>query len=185
MTRKYSSVFTVAALASSLLAAAPAAAVDAIVYATLCNQTQKPVEFHLFNHNDMASGALALSTKMVQPCACVAMQTHTDFWHNMPIIRINQVVYRDVGKVSGSSIKVCVDAKGKFEGYVEAGVKTCVEAREETSFLPAPELTRAQGDLAILQSHLFASSADCVDNGCTEYTATYTYSDGISCFGNN
>lgn len=189
MTRRCSSVFAVAALASALLTAAPAAAADVTVDATLCNQTQKPVEFHLFNHNDLANGLAPLSTKMVQPCACVAMQTHTDFWHNMPIVRINQLVYRDVGKVSGTSIKVCVDAKGKFEGYVEAGVKTCVEARQETSFLPAPELTRAQGDLVVLQSHLFASSSDCVATdwigACTQYTATYTYTDGASCFGND
>lgn len=188
MIRRYSSVFAVAALASALLTAVPAAA-DVTVNATLCNQTQKPVEFHLFNHNDLANGLAALSTKMVQPCACVGAQTHTDLWHNMPIARINQLVFRDVGRVSGTSIKVCVDAKGKFEGYVEAGVKTCVEARQETSFLPAPELTRAQGDLMILQSHLYASSTDCVatdwTGGCTKYTATFNYTDGAACFGND
>lgn len=161
---------------------------DVPVKAHLCNQSLKPVEFHLFNHNDITSGAGALTTKALQACSCAYITTNTDLWHNMPIARINQLVYRDVGSVSGTSIKVCVDAKGKFEGYVEGGVKTCVEAKKETSFLPAPELTRAQGDLKILQSHLHANSTDCTSkdwtNGCSYYSADYTFSDGVNCFGN-
>ncbi len=161
---------------------------DVKVIANLCNESKKPVEFHLFNHNDITSGVAALSTKALQACSCQTVTTHTDLWHNKPIARINQLVYRDVGKVSGTSIKVCLDAKGKFKGYVEGGVKTCVEAQQETSFLPAPELTRAQGDLKILQTHLHPDSTACKSKdwtgGCVKYTADYNFSDGASCFGN-
>jgi len=187
MTHKFPYVLTLLALAAALFSAVPASA-DVEVDATLCNQTHKPVEFHLFNHNDILSGAAALQTKAVRACSCVSQQTNTDLWHNFPVVRINQLVYRDVSSVSGSKISVCVDAKGKFEGYADLSTKTCAEVRKETSFLPAPELTRAQGDLVILQSHLYASTTDCVSTdwtgGCSEYTATYTYTDGASCYGN-
>ncbi len=160
---------------------------DVTVKATLCNKTDKPVEFHLFNHNDILSGAAALSTKVVRPCACVAEQTHTDLWHNFPIARINQLVYRDVGSTTGSTIKVCLDATGKFDGYIDGKVNTCATAKKETTYLPAPELTRAQGDLVILQSHLHAESTKCDHNdwtgGCTEYQVDYTYRDGAECRG--
>ena len=161
---------------------------DVSVNAHICNQSKKPVEFHFFNHNDITSGAAALSTKAIQACSCADVSTHTDLWHNMPIVRVNQLVYRDVGSVSGTSIKVCLDAKGKFEGYVEAGVNTCAEAKKETTFLPAPELTRAQGDLKILQTHLYPDSTDCKSKdwtgGCVKYHADYVYTDGAACFGN-
>jgi hypothetical protein len=97
-------------------------------------------------------------------------------------------VYRDIQSVSGTSIKVCLDVKGEFEGYIDAGVNTCVEAKKNTTYLPAPELTRAQGDLVILQSHLHAESTECeqIDwtGGCVEYEADYSYSDGAPCHGN-
>ncbi|MCX7544182.1 hypothetical protein [Marinicella gelatinilytica] len=161
---------------------------DVNINAQLCNQSKKPVEFHFFNHNDIASGGIALATKSVQACSCVNITTHTDLWHNMPIARINQLVYRDVGSVSGTSIEVCLDAKGKFEGYIEGGVKTCAKAKKETSYLPAPELTRAQGDLKILESHLYAESTDCQSKdwtgGCVKYDANYNFTDGAACHGN-
>jgi hypothetical protein len=176
---------TLLAVALMLIFVCPPALADVTVKATLCNRSQKPVEFHLFNRNDLFSGAAALSTKMVHPCACVPQQTHTDLWHNFPVVRINQLVYRDVASTSGTSIKVCVDATGKAEGYIDATVKTCAEAKRETKYLPAPELTRAQGDLVILQSHLYADSTDCEHKdwtgGCAEYKATYNYVDGAEC----
>jgi len=167
---------------------APAAFADVPIRATLCNHSTGPVEFHLFNHNDMLSGAAALSIKTVRACACVSVRTTTDLWHNAPVARINQLVYRDVQSVSGSSIKVCVDVKGEFEGYVDASVKTCAEARKDTKYLPAPELTHAQGDLPILQSHLYVDSLECKDwdwtGGCSQYDAEYDYADGAPCYGN-
>lgn len=165
-----------------------AAFADVPIQATLCNHSTRPVEFHLFNHNDIASGLAALSVKSVRACACVSVRTHTDLWHNAPVARVNQLVYRDVQSVSGSSIKACVDVDGKFEGYIDASVKTCVEARKETKYLPAPELTHAQGDLPILQSHLYVQSFDCKDwdwtGGCSLYDAEYDYTDGAPCHGN-
>ena len=161
---------------------------DVPVKATLCNNVEQPVEFWLFNHNDIAQGLAALSTKAVRACSCVDVQTHTDLWHNFPIARVNQLVYRDVKSVSGTSIKVCVDVTGKFEGYIDAETNTCVEARKDTTYLPAPELTRAQGDLVILQSHLHPDSTECErtdwTGGCVEYDVDYTYTDGAPCHGN-
>lgn len=174
-------------LVTSLVAAAPATA-DVGVHASLCNRTQKPVEFHLFNHNDAFAGAAAFQTKAVNPCSCVNQETHTDLWHNFPIIRINQLVFRDVVGVSGSKIGVCVDAKGNFEGYVDLGAMTCDEARKRKDFLPAPKVTRPQGDAVILEKHLDPTSTGCISRdwtgGCTQYNAIYIYSDGNDCFGN-
>ncbi|MFP3942193.1 MAG: hypothetical protein ACLF0P_18000 [Thermoanaerobaculia bacterium] len=172
----------------AVLCSTAAFAADVDLNATLCNNTTKPVEFHLFNHNDLAQGLAALATKAVAPCSCVAMRTHTDFWHNMPIARINQLVFRDVESVSGGSIKVCVDANGEFEGYIDAKVQTCAEAKKETKYLPAPELTHAQGDLPVLQSHLYADSSECKNSdsagACSRYEAAYNYTDGAACWGN-
>ncbi len=166
----------------------PAAFADVPVNATLCNETAKPVEFWLFNHNDLTSGAIPLTTKAVRACSCVGLRTHTDLWHNFPIARINQLVYRDVESVSGSSIKVCLSVEGEFEGYINAKTTTCAEAKKETKYLPAPELTRAQGDLRTLQSHLHADTSECEHRdwtgGCAEYDVDYHYTDGKSCFGN-
>lgn len=161
---------------------------DATVDASLCNKATKPVEFHLFNHNDITAGAVALTTKVVRPCACVDLQTHTDLWHNFPVARINQLVFRDVKSVSGTNIEVCVSATGKFEGYIDATAKTCVDASKTTTYLPAPELTRAQGDLVILQSRLYPDSTSCKQKdwtgGCVRYEANYSYTDGAPCYGN-
>lgn len=174
-------------LCSSVLGTSAAFA-DVPVTATLCNQSERPVEFWLFNHNDLSQGLAALSTKAVRACSCVDIQTHTDLWHNFPIARINQLVYRDVSSVSGSSIKVCVDVKGSFEGYIDAKNSTCVEARKETNYLPAPELTRAQGDLVILDSSLHADNSECRNRdwtgGCTHYDVDFHYTDGQPCHGN-
>jgi hypothetical protein len=187
LTMKLRSTLALAALALTLLAAPPAVA-DVPVKATACNKTTKPVEFHFFNRNDLTQGLAALSIKTVRECSCVPLETHTDLWHNFPVARINQLVYRDVSSVTSASIKVCVDAKGKFEGYIDGKVSTCAEARKETSYLPAPELTRAQGDLVVLQSHLYADSSECEDKdwtgGCVRYRVTYEYTDGAACYGN-
>lgn len=184
---KLRSTLVLAALVLAL-AAAPAAVADVPVKATACNKTTKPVEFHFFNRNDLAQGLVALSTKIVRECSCVDLETHTDLWHNFPVARINQLVHRDVSSVSGANIKVCVDATGKFEGYIDGKVSTCVEARRETKYLPAPELTRAQGDLVILQSHLYADSTSCEHRdwtgGCARYKVRYEYTDGAGCYGN-
>lgn len=184
---KIPSTLVLTALALALVAA-PAAVADVQVKATACNKTTKPVEFHFFNRNDLAQGLAALSTKIVRECSCVALETHTDLWHNFPVARINQLVYREVESVSSVNIKVCVDAKGKFEGYIDGKVSTCAEARRETTYLPAPELTRAQGDLVILQSHLYADSSECENKdwtgGCASYKLVYNYTDGAACYGN-
>lgn len=183
---KLRSTLAFAVLAVVLLAG-PAAVADVPVHATACNTTTKPVEFHFFNRNDLAQGLAALSTKIVRECSCVKLETHTDLWHNFPVARINQLVYRDVSSVSAANIKVCVDAKGKFEGYIDGKVSTCAEARKETNYLPAPELTRAQGDLVVLQSHLYADSSECQHKdwtgGCASYEAKYEYTDGAACYG--
>jgi hypothetical protein len=161
---------------------------DVAVKGTLCNTSTKPVEFHFFHHNDIFSGAAPFFTKAVRACSCVPIDTHTDLWHNMPIARINQLIYRDVDSVSGASIKVCVSAKGSFEGYIDAKVSTCAEARKETHYLAAPELTRAQGDLPILETALKAGSSSCTSKdwagGCTKYSASWSFTDGAPCSGN-
>lgn len=163
---------------------------DIKVDATLCNYSEKPVNFELYNHNDMAAGAVPLVKKAVRACACVKKETHTDLWGNFPPANIIQLVYRDVGSVKGEQIKVCVDAKGKFKGYVEAGANACYEASSEVTFLPAPELTRAQGDLKVLETRMMPESTSCSENkgafgACSRYAATYNYVDGSKCSGNN
>ncbi len=162
------------------------AVADVKVKAALCNKAPKPVEFHFFNHNDILGGVVAHTTKVVHPCACVTQDTHTDLWQNFPIARINQLVYRDVGSVSGANIKLCVDVgSGKAEGYIDAKANTCAEAKIKKTYSPVPELTRAQGDLVVLQNRLFPDSTKCerkdrVGN-CIEYKAEYTYKDGAEC----
>ena len=168
---------------------AAAVSADIPVKATLCNHSTKPVNFELYNHNDVVAGAVALVSKAVRACSCVSKQTHTDLWGNQPPANIIQLVYRDVGSVKGASIKVCVDAKGKFKGYVEAGVKSCFNASEEINFLPAPELTRAQGDLKLLESRMMPDTECSENNGlggaCSKYTSTYNFVDGSKCSGND
>ncbi len=185
-TKKYL-IFTFSILSTGLLSANAMA--DIGVNATLCNHSEKPVNFELYNHNDMAAGAVPLVKKAVRACACVEKQTHTDLWGNFPPANIIQLVYRDVGSVKGTEIKVCVDAKGKFKGYVEAGVNACVAASSEVKFLPAPELTRAQGDLKVLETRMMPATTECIENNgafgaCSKYSANYSYVDGSKCFGN-
>lgn len=176
-------IFSAAVLLSSTALA------DVPVHATLCNYTSTPVEFQLYNFNDMFAGAAPLVTKAVRPCACVEKETHTDLWHNFPPANVIQLVYRDVGSVKGASIKACVDAKGKFKGYVDATAKAnvCATLDSKTTFLPAPELTRAQGDLKVLESRLLGEQKDCKKSGnaCTEYSVKYDFIDGAKCSGNN
>jgi len=177
------SILSVSLLTSNAMA-------DTKVNATLCNHSEKPVNFELYNHNDMAAGAVPLVKKAVRACACVKKQTHTDLWGNFPPTNIIQLVYRDVGSVKGTEIKVCVDAKGKFKGYVEAGANSCVEASSEVKFLPAPELTKAQGDLKVLETRMMPVSTECIENkgvlgACSKYSAQYNYIDGSKCFGND
>ncbi|WP_395375165.1 hypothetical protein [Marinicella sp. W31] len=165
------------------------ASADIPVKATLCNHSTKPVNFELFNHNDAIAGAVPLVKKAVRACSCVSKQTHTDLWGNQPPANIIQLVFRDVGSVKGASIKVCVDGKGKFKGYVEAGVKSCFKASEEINFLPAPELTRAQGDLKVLETRMMPDTK-CSENkglggACSKYSSTYNYIDGSKCSGND
>jgi|GEM_PF-3197291 len=182
------SCFVILTLLGGMLLGPSAAFADVDITATLCNNTERPVEFWLFNHNDIAQGLAALSTKAVRACSCVDIKSHTDLWHNFPIARINQLVYRDVASVSGSNIKVCVDVKGSFEGYVDVENSNCIEARRETKYLPAPELTRAQGDLRILDSSLHADNSECKrkdwTGGCVYYDVDYYYTDGQPCHGN-
>ncbi len=133
------------------------------------------------------------SPLMAQPSSghytSVKKVTHTDLWHNQPPANILQLVYRDVGAVKGTEIKVCVDAKGKFKGYVEAGANACAKATSEVNFLPAPELTYAQGDLKVLESRMLPNEVECNSkdllNNCTKFTTTYSYTDGKQCSGNN
>lgn len=161
---------------------------DVPVEATLCNHTEKPVEFRLYNNNDIAAGALPLVTKAVQPCSCVKKQTHTDMWHNFPPANIRQLVYRDVGATKGTDVKVCVDAKGKFKGYIDGKVSSCVEASNEVKYLPAPELTGAQGDLEMLETRLMGEKTGCSEDwtkGCKDYQVRYEFIDGSQCHGND
>lgn len=163
---------------------------DIKVDATLCNYSTRPVNFELYNHNDLTGGAIPLVQKAVRACACVKKETHTDLWNNFPPANIIQLVYRDVGSVKGAEIKVCVDAKGKFKGYVEANVKSCYKSTSEVNFLPAPELTRAQGDLKKLETRMMPADTSCTENkaafgACSRHAATYNYVDGSKCSGNS
>jgi hypothetical protein len=181
-TRSAALCLVAATLYSSLASA------DVTVNATLCNKTPKPVEFRLYNHNDMAAGVVPLVTKSVQACACVQKETHTDLWHNFPPANIRQLVFRDVGATKGTDIKACVDVEGKFKGYIDAKVNTCAQITSETQFLPAPELTGAQGDLPMLESRLLGTQTDCTKNSagaCTSYKVKYEYIDGSQCHGND
>ncbi len=44
---------------------------DVKVYTTLCNTSQNPVEFSLYNHNDIFAGAVPLVKKAVRACSSV------------------------------------------------------------------------------------------------------------------
>jgi hypothetical protein len=173
-----------------MLCLAPAAArADVAVDAELCNRSLGPVEFRLYNHNDLFAGAVPLVTKSVRACTCVDKQTHTDLWHNPPPANIEQLAYRDVGAIKGSNISVCVSADGRFRGYVDTTVGACASQTTEVTFLPAPELTRAQGDVKVLETGLLPASTSCKSKdwtgGCNRYEMKYSYDDGSACTGND
>lgn len=159
---------------------------------TLCNKTDKPILFAFYNHNDFVKDIgikVPFSKKLIRDCSCVESKgSHTDLWNNLPIAEIKQVIYRDVGKVSGTSIKACISATGKFKGYIDVSTSTCAEAQSKTSYLPAPELTLAQGDLPVLDSRLTGVRTRCIrnkkTNKCEIIRAKYDYEDGHVCFGN-
>lgn len=157
------------------------------VEATLCNTSTKPVEFRFYNHGDDIK-AKFLFKRSVRACSCVEQETKTNSRRLLPKTDILQQVYRDVQSTSGESIKVCVSAKGTFEGYIDAKATTCVEAKKTRNYLPAPELTYAQGDVKKIATDMHPDAYHCVKNKpngkCADFAASYTYTDGVVCRGN-
>lgn len=157
---------------------------------TLCNHTAKPVLFEFYNHNDIAEQSgiahIPFMKKMIRDCSCVEKKgSHTDLWNNLPVAEIKQVIYRDVGSVKGTSIKACVSASGKFKGYIDVNTTTCAEADKKVNYLPAPELTLAQGDLPVLDSRLTGVRTRCIrgkNKKCKIIRAKYDYEDGHVCY---
>lgn len=176
----------------------PSARADVPLEARICNLTQQPVLFEFFHHNDAVTAAPFMEAE-VHPCGCKNKRLNTDLWRNFPRATIRQLTFREVSSENGYRVAACVKRSGEFSGYikmVKASVKSedqvCAEAARSEFFQSAPEITRAQGDLPILETRMDYSDWSCLESKkdlfgnstCIKYSGTYNYDNGTGCFGN-
>jgi hypothetical protein len=189
---------SLAATLGCLLLAVPAAWADVPLEATICNKTQQPVLFEFFHHND-AFTAVPFATAEVHPCACKNKRMNTDMWKNFPRATVRQLAFREVSAENNYRVAACIKRSGEFSGYIKMVKGTaksedevCAEAERSEYFHSAPEITRAQGDLPILETRMDYAGWSCLSSTkdlfgnttCTKYSGTYDYDNGTHCYGN-
>lgn len=192
--------------------AARSARADVPIDGEVCNTSQTPISVEFFHHNTIGDLVDPYTWLTVQACSCVPINTHTDLWHNPPVIKVKQLAFVEVEGEDHAEWKVCLEAgetrtsKAGFElpvkkavkGYASSDVETsvsangCTEASSSVQWRStAPQIDEARSSYQVLANRQQHTAQKCNSwetaifggrGNCNGYEVLWWYDDGTACY---